>query len=214
MGWRWCVDHWVLINKKNISLKLMSYISLMDCKTIENEMFELIREHSKHVEMWWPVKGFDNYQVSTKGRIRNVITARILKIFINGRGYYHVTLFKNGTMKTLRVHRLIAMAFIPTEDNREYVDHIDHNSLNNNLINLRWASNSENLMNQGKKSNNTSGITGVHFVETSGKWIAQICLNRKKVYLGCFHTMEKAKEARIKAVKEIYKEFANADELK
>ena len=152
--------------------------------------------------------------MSTKGRVRNVKSRRILKAFINGRGYYHVTMSNNGTIKTLRVHRLVAMAFIPIEENKPCCDHIDRNPLNNNLINLRWSSASENTMNQTKKTNNTSGITGVHFVNASGKWIAQIHLKRKAIYLGCFDTIEDAKEARIKAVKELFKEFANPDEIK
>ena len=85
----------------------------MDCKNVENEMFSMIREHSVHLEMWLPVRGFDNYQVSTKGRVRNVITRNILK----GRksdGYYQVMLTTNDNeRKHMRLHRLVGLTFIP-----------------------------------------------------------------------------------------------------
>ena len=186
----------------------------MDCKTIENEMFELIREHSKHVEMWWPVKGFDNYQVSTKGRIRNVITRLILKADLRN-GYYSVGITNNSRKrKHMRINRLVALTFIPNEDNKPIAEHIDRNPLNNNLINIRWASDSENARNRKMSSSNTSGCTGVNFFRDLGKWVAQIRMNHKEVFWKACDTFEEAKEARIKAVKELFKEFANPDEFK
>ena len=186
----------------------------MDCKNVENEMFSLIREHSKHVEMWWPIKGFDNYQVSTKGRVRNVITRNILK----GRksdGYYQVELTTNDNKrKHMRVHRLVGLAFIPNLENKPFIDHIDHNRTNNNLINLRWVTNSENQMNKGKQSNNTSGTTGIHYDECCEQWSARVQKNGIRHEIGHFDTLEDAKEARNKFVKELFKEFTNVEVLK
>ena len=45
------------------------------------------------------------------------------------------------------VHRLVALAFIPNPDNKQFVDHIDTNKLNNNASNLRWTTISENANN-------------------------------------------------------------------
>lgn len=47
------------------------------------------------IEVWLPAKGFDNYEVSSKGRVRNVKTGRILKTQINDRGYEHLSLRKD-----------------------------------------------------------------------------------------------------------------------
>jgi hypothetical protein len=48
-------------------VKELSIIKLMDCKNADNKMLNMIREHSELLEMWLPIKGFDNQQVSTKG---------------------------------------------------------------------------------------------------------------------------------------------------
>jgi hypothetical protein len=54
-------------------------------------------------------------------------------------GYVEVRLRKNGAAKDLRVHRLVAKAFIPNPDGVLQVEHIDGISLNNFVSNLRWA---------------------------------------------------------------------------
>lgn len=51
------------------------------------------------------------------------------------------------------VHRLVALAFIPNPDNKQFVDHIDTNRLNNNVSNLRWTTISENANNPNTIAN-------------------------------------------------------------
>ena len=64
--------------------------------------------------------------------------------------------------KTHGVHRLLALAFIPNPNNLETIDHININSLDNRLSNLRWASQQKQTLNQHKRKDNTTGITGVN----------------------------------------------------
>lgn len=66
-----------------------------------------------------------------------------IKPYLNG-GYMTVKLKING-LKVMRVHRLVALAFIPNPDNKPCVDHIDGNKLNNHVNNLRWCTIGENL---------------------------------------------------------------------
>ena len=95
--------------------------------------------------VWLPIKGYDNYEVSICGMIRNVITKRILKPGINN-GYYSVVLC-NGKHKTLNIHRLVAQHFIPNIKNDEFIDHKNNNKLDNTISNLRWVTKQQNSFN-------------------------------------------------------------------
>lgn len=86
-------------------------------------------------EIWKKVVGFENYEVSNKGKVRNIKTNYILKPWIINSGYEQVSI---GIANVL-VHRLVAMTFIPT-DSYSIVNHIDNNKLNNCVENLEWVS--------------------------------------------------------------------------
>ena len=88
------------------------------------------------------IKDYENYEVSNFGNVRNIKTGRVLK-GVNSKGYLRVNL-NNGVRKTLRIHRLVGIAFIPNPKNKECLDHIDNNQLNNHISNLRWANLREN----------------------------------------------------------------------
>jgi hypothetical protein len=160
------------------------------------------------VERWKVIEGHDNYSVSTHGRVRNDKTKKILKNRTHDMGYYTVYLHSDN----LRVHRLVANAFIVNAMNKNCVDHIDNNRKNNHISNLRWSTNSENQMNKSKHSNNTSGVIGVNWSKDHNKWGARISIDRKCKYLGYFDTIEESKEARLKAVKQYYGEYAHSSQ--
>ena len=94
------------------------------------------------------------------------------------------------------------------------VDHRDHCKVNNQRINLRVCTNSQNLFNRGANRNNTSGFKGVNQDKNSGRWVAEIWKNGKKKSLGHFDTAESAHEAYCKAAIEIHGEFANFGDAK
>lgn len=81
----------------------------------------------------------------------------------------------------------------------KYVDHINHNTLDNRKENLRICSNADNIRNGRIRVNNTSGVNGVYFDKSRKKWIASIKVNYKKINLGRFNNIEEAKKARKKA---------------
>lgn len=72
------------------------------------------------------------------------------------------------------------------------VDHINHVRNDNRLFNLRFVTRSENSKNQSLSSKSTTGVTGVSFLKARKKYIAQIGVNRKLIYLGMFETLEEA----------------------
>ena len=91
-------------------------------------------------ENWKDIKGYEGiYQVSDKGRIKNVRTGRILKTHPNKKGYLMIRISDGKERKGYGVHRLVAEAFIPNPDNLPQVNHKDENKLNNNVDNLEWC---------------------------------------------------------------------------
>ena len=61
-----------------------------------------------NIEAWMLVDGYDNYEVSSIGRVRNNLTGRILRQHNDGREYLKIELYKDGDMKNHKVHRLVA----------------------------------------------------------------------------------------------------------
>ena len=96
--------------------------------------------------------------------------------------------------KTILLHRLI-WAHYYREQPPEVIDHIDRNTLNNSISNLRVATANLNQANRKISRNNTSGFTGVSFVEKTRKWKAVIYINCEQVYLGVYETAELASQA-------------------
>lgn len=87
----------------------------------------------------------EQYQVSNTGLVRNKITGKILKQQKDGKGYLRVSLSKNNVQVTVKVHRAVAFAFIPNPDGLPQVNHKDTNKQNNEVTNLEWISNYDNM---------------------------------------------------------------------
>ena len=68
----------------------------------------------------------------------------------------------------------------------EHIDHIDCNAMNNHISNLREATASQNASNKPMRTDNKSGYKGVSWKASSGKWVSQIAVGRKKLHLGLF----------------------------
>jgi hypothetical protein len=158
------------------------------------------------------IKDYTNYSVSNYGNVKNNDTGKILKQS-NTNGYTQVSLRKNGKGKLYRVHRLIALAFIPNPDNKPFVDHIDNNKSNNYIDNLRWCTNQENSCNRQLSSKNTSGYKGVNFYKTYNCWRAEIKLNGKSHHIGYYQNIEDAVKARCEYAIKTHGTFINQCEL-
>jgi hypothetical protein len=79
----------------------------------------------------------------------------------------------------------------------EQIDHVNHDKKDNRLSNLRLAAQAENAKNSNKRSDNTSGVTGVYWCRNRKKWVAQIGLpNRKTKPLGRYEFLADAVAAR------------------
>lgn len=113
---------------------------------------------------------------------------------------YIVANKKDTSNSMIGIHRVIM-----NPKNDELVDHRNWNKLDNRKQNLRVCNRSENNVNIHKKSNNTSGYTGVE--RNGNNWKAEISFNNKKIYLGTYKTIEDAVKSRNRAEKIIHKEF-------
>ena len=99
------------------------------------------------------------YEVSSLGRVKSleriidgigrgfprVKKESILTPGVAGNGYLFVNLSKDGLAKEYFVHRLVALAFIPNQDNKGDVNHKDGNKRNNIVDNLEWCTRKENV---------------------------------------------------------------------
>ena len=101
-------------------------------------------------EEWRDTLSLEGYQVSNKGRIRDKKTQIVYKGTLNKR---------DGGLefKACKMHRLVAEVFIPNPENKPYVDHIDTDRTNNDVTNLRWVTQEENMRNEQTRENLRKG---------------------------------------------------------
>ena len=119
-------------------------------------------------EIWLDVKGYEGlYKVSNFGRVKSLARKYknqygefgYKKEFIKAQkiscynkkekqknGYFVVNLAKDDNGNWIRVHRLVAEAFIPNPENKKEVNHKDGNKLNNKVDNLEWVTHQENCL--------------------------------------------------------------------
>ena len=143
-------------------------------------------------EIWKTINEFPNYQVSNLGRVKSIERVyycgnhkskriqpeTILKTSIIKGGYIRVPL--GGCRKQFLVHRLVAQAFLPNQDNLQEINHKDENPSNNNVENLEWCTAKYNInfgtrnervakvLTNGKKSKPVICVeTGIIFPSTA-----------------------------------------------
>ena len=105
------------------------------------------------MEVWKP---YGSYEISNLGNVKGY-RGNILKPRPNRGRYLNVNIYENGNTKTIAVHRLVALCFIPNPENKPEVDHLNRDKTDNRVENLRWATRSENNRNTGVFSNNKLG---------------------------------------------------------
>lgn len=108
------------------------------------------------------VEGWDNYVVTSCGKVFKKETGvEVAQVLTGEPQYKYVNLRQDKRHKLIRVHRLVALAFLPAVEGKAFVDHIDRDKFNNDASNLRWATASENQRNQPRVRLLGCGSTGI-----------------------------------------------------
>ncbi|AFP33679.1 HNH homing endonuclease [Pectobacterium phage POP72] len=97
------------------------------------------------MQEWKSITSYPNYAISNMGEVKNIKTGRILKHLILTKGYHGVRLYHEGNGKTLKVHRLVALAFIHNPDNLPQVNHLWGDKGDNRHTPLEWSTNADNM---------------------------------------------------------------------
>lgn len=143
-------------------------------------------------EIWKDIPGYEGfYLVSSKGKVYSKISNKLMKLRPNIDGYFIVTLVNNKQGRRWRVHRLVALAFIPNPEDKPCINHIDCNRQNNNVENLEWCTQKENSRHASRLGRITGMLGHSHTSETKLKissakkgykqddeWIAKRVANR------------------------------------
>lgn len=147
-----------------------------------NEVVEA--QESVTTELWKDIKGLEGwYQISNIGRVKRlkkkhcnhgktniVVRDYILTPAIDRKGYLTVALPIDGKRKIVKVHRLVAEAFVPNPEHKAQIDHINRSVADNRVENLRWCTNKENQFNK----NNNALLKCFGKEMPIGKWAEEV----------------------------------------
>lgn len=179
---------------------------------------EFIESISLPNEEWRDVVGYDyEYKISSFGRLVSlhkrkvakngsifIRKPKILKPYTNSLGYNVTSLQKGGRQKMVKLHRLVAEAFLENPQNLPAIDHKDRNKQNNCVSNLQWCNQSLNMQNPLTKAvmsdvkskpvvciypdNKTKNFKSAYIARFDGfdpSSITKVCKNKKSTYKGC-----------------------------
>lgn len=141
----------------------------------------------------------DGYVISLKRDIirkngnKQTIHPKLLKPSSDNKGYLYLRISNLGTVKTFKVHQMVAITFLNHSQcgMKIVVDHINNIKTDNRLENLQLISARLNSMKN--ISPGISKISGVMFSKDKSKWASKIIYNKKSIHLGYFNSKEEAK---------------------
>jgi len=146
------------------------------------------------MEEWRDIPGYGDYEISSFGHVRK--GAILMSPAIHCKSdykYLTISLTKDGRQDTHIVARLVALTYIPNPDNKRTVDHVNRNSFNNHISNLRWATDTEQVKNRVMPV----GVSGNKYITRhGGKWRVRVHDAGIRKCIGIFSTLPEAIAAR------------------
>jgi hypothetical protein len=113
------------------------------------------------MEIWKEIQGYPEFEVSNKGRVRDVVKNSLRPLYKNKDGYMVVNIGRKHLIKQFRVNRLVATAFIPNPLGKTIVNHINSVRCDDSVENLEWCTQKENIhhaMIHGNFKTNLEGL--------------------------------------------------------
>jgi len=183
-----CASKWILENIKNIDTtnkdidkQLRSNSSYLSSRIIKNNNswfgYNLIwqfvdNSYELTNEEWREITTIekDGYYISNFGRLKTPNGKIKDTCSITG-GYYDLKIIKGG--KHHKIHRLVAMHFIPNPENKPFVNHINLNKFDNRVDNLEWCTNGENIQHAYKNGANSRASKVIQYDKNGKKMIKE-----------------------------------------
>tara|TARA_R110000822_G_C15025481_1_gene463642 strand:+ start:105 stop:590 length:486 start_codon:yes stop_codon:yes gene_type:complete len=107
------------------------------------------------------IEGYENYTINEDGKVINTNNGREKKPHLNKKtNYYQHILSKDGKIKQFLLHRLLAKAYIPNPENLPTIDHINRDTTDNRIENLRWAT--RHTQGKNRKCFSNTGFQFIH----------------------------------------------------
>lgn len=166
-----------------------------------------------NMETWKPIPNFALYEVSDLGRVKRIAYTstdsegrkysypeKIVKQSLRDKRYFSVPLRKNKKNSNFRVHNLVMLAFMG--ESKLTIDHIDNNSQNNRLDNLRYITHRRNVLYGKSDKNRKHKYPGI-WLKPNGKYGASMQLNGKTKHLGTYTDPKEASQAYINAIQNL-----------
>lgn len=114
-------------------------------KNYSTETLEAEINGIHYIEQWESVKGYERfYDVSSFGRFYSIRDKKIMRQYMNEKGYLNIGFRSSNAPKKYKSHRIVAIVFNPNPENKPQVNHDDFDKTNNFYKNLLWATGKEN----------------------------------------------------------------------
>jgi hypothetical protein len=170
-------------------------------KTLTQERLKELLHYNPDTGLFtWKARPFKNFKTLKNMNAWNAKNAYKQAGTLEKNGYIRISI----DSKDYRAHRLAWLYFYGIFIDRQ-IDHINHNTSDNRIINLRLATQGQNNQNQNRSHiDNKSGFLGVSFNTYKNKYFSRIQVERKQYFLGYFNTAIEAHEAYLTAKRKFH----------